>query len=331
MTSYFNPARYRSRLRNYRAFRQHLKLPLLTITLEFGLPELEDGDADILVRCSEGDVMWQKERLLNQACHHLPAECKKVVWLDCDVVFPDPDWPTRVSEALDREQVVQPFSRVYRCWPEELPAVLEGPLDPQHRVEEGSVFLHLRGLSPPACAQSGLTGRRRSSPGIAWATQRDFIAEVGFFDAMIAGSGDVAFYSGVSGDDRPMTQRARPPAVLELWQEWRSQARSRAKGRLGYLDTWVIDLWHGDHAHRGYHTRGEILIRHGFDPRTDLRLSEQGTWLWASDKPGMHRALRQYFASRREDEQSPHDPESCSSHREVSVGSSSASGPSSQA
>ena len=49
ITSYFNPMGYRRRLENYRIFREHLQVPLLTVELGYGRAlDLNHGDADIL-------------------------------------------------------------------------------------------------------------------------------------------------------------------------------------------------------------------------------------------------------------------------------------------
>ena len=65
ITSYFNPARYRRRLSNYRIFRANLGVPLVTVELSFdGQFELTEGDADILIQIPAGAMLWQKERLL---------------------------------------------------------------------------------------------------------------------------------------------------------------------------------------------------------------------------------------------------------------------------
>jgi len=45
----------------------------------------------------------------------------------------------------------------------------------------------------------------------------------------------------------------------------------------------------------------QILLDAHYDPRTDLRLNADGCWTWNSDKPELHRRLREYFAGRRED------------------------------
>lgn len=61
ITSFFNPAGYRRRIINYRKFHAALQVPLAAIELGFdNCWELEDHDADILMRITDGDIMWQK-------------------------------------------------------------------------------------------------------------------------------------------------------------------------------------------------------------------------------------------------------------------------------
>ena len=57
--------------------------------------------ADILVQIHGGDVMWQKECLLNIALQRVPKNCDKIAWLDCDIVFGSNDWAEQASHALD--------------------------------------------------------------------------------------------------------------------------------------------------------------------------------------------------------------------------------------
>src|SRR5262245_41446478 len=100
ITCYFNPLGSRRRRVNYAIFRQRLALPLVATALSFdGCGELREGDAEIVLHCDGGDVMWQKERLLNLALAALPAACEHVLWVDCDVIFQRPD----LQEAIRRK------------------------------------------------------------------------------------------------------------------------------------------------------------------------------------------------------------------------------------
>src|SRR5579859_25297 len=114
ITSYFNPARYGRRLSNFKIFREHLKVPLVVVELSYGLDfELGETDADILVRLHGSAVLWQKERLLNLALQKLPVDCRKVAWLDSDILFDSPDWGASASALLDRFSLIQAFKNVH--------------------------------------------------------------------------------------------------------------------------------------------------------------------------------------------------------------------------
>ena len=111
ITAYFNPMRFKSRRANYQVFRERLDLPLVAVELAHDFDfDLRDADADVLIRVRAGDVMWQKERLLNIALSGLPADCGRVVWIDCDVVFESGGWAGRLDQLFDRFPLVQAFS-----------------------------------------------------------------------------------------------------------------------------------------------------------------------------------------------------------------------------
>jgi hypothetical protein len=175
ITCYFNPIGYRRRLVNYKIFREHLDIPLVAVELAYGPGfELEEKDADILVQLRSEDILWQKERLLNVALQALPSTCRKVVWVDCDVVFESTDWAERTSLLLDRFMLVQPFSQLH-CMPSEW--------QPGHGRLLGSVVW----LSVPFRIASGMTvaawignwsERVGCTSGKVWAAARELGSEL---------------------------------------------------------------------------------------------------------------------------------------------------------
>ena len=73
VTAYFDPFGDRERLPAYREFRRRLRAPLVAVEIAFGDTfDLQEDDADIVVRLQGGAVLWQKERLLKQALRALP-------------------------------------------------------------------------------------------------------------------------------------------------------------------------------------------------------------------------------------------------------------------
>ena len=98
---------------NFRKFRASVAaqgLQMLCVELVFGdstfqlLDASSDApDCEIMVqrRTSEGNTLWQKERLLNIALDNLPASVTKVMWLDSDLIFLNDDWVPETAELLD--------------------------------------------------------------------------------------------------------------------------------------------------------------------------------------------------------------------------------------
>ena len=167
ITCYFNPVGYRRRLANYSLFRKALNVPLVTVELASADGfQLGPGDADILLQLRGHDIMWQKERLLNVALKAVPDTCRKIAWLDCDVMFAGEEWSERASEALDRHVLVHLFHE--RCnlprdvMPEQL---VDGD---RSRMADSVMFRTAMGTSIPedfCLADAPLI--RRSTAGLA--------------------------------------------------------------------------------------------------------------------------------------------------------------------
>ena len=95
VTTFYNPAKFRVRNENFAKFVSALKIPLLVVEhAPSGCFEARAG-ATIHVPVTGGDVLWQKERLLNVALEHLPSSCTRVAWMDCDLLIRDSGWSDR--------------------------------------------------------------------------------------------------------------------------------------------------------------------------------------------------------------------------------------------
>ena len=297
ITAYFNPMRYRRRLANYRAFRARLHAPLVAVELAYGPDfELRDGDADVLIRLRGRDVMFQKERLLNLALRAVPAGCRKIAWIDCDVLVEAADWPERLDALLDRYPLVQAFSRVHHLPPDWMPSNAATPI----LFTQPAVLALVAEDGTDALASHVASGPNSTNKGLAWAAQRELLEDHGLYDACIAGGGDSVLASALHGrfDVATRTMNGRQ---AEHFLRWGRPWHETLGGRAGVLDGDVLHLWHGDVAHRRYRERHTGLIRHHFDPNEDIALDDNGAWRWNSDKPALHQYVREYFASRRED------------------------------
>ncbi len=301
ITSYFNPAGFRSRLANYRTFRKHLAVPLVAVELSFnGSFELQPGDADVLVQLAGGDIMWQKERLLNIALRHLPPDCDAVAWLDCDVLFPDDQWSRQARDALSSFSLVHLFSeRCHLAQGATRDACGWGPVE--LRIPGVGYKLVTGQLKPDVLRVAGTLLLGGPTYGLAWAARRTLLDKHGLYDGNIVGGGDRATACAALGRlDCCVEAHRMGSREEEYYRNWGVPFFADVRNRVGYIEGRIFHLWHGDMKARHY-ARRHCLAELGFDPFTDIALGAGGCWRWATKKPALHEYLRSFFASRHED------------------------------
>ena len=300
ITCFFNPAGYRRRVQNYRWFREKLSVPLITVELSFnGQFTLGPADADILVQLTQGDIMFQKERLLNIALKRVPIDCSAIAWLDCDVVFASRDWPEQTLKALERFAIVQLFSERFDLPPDIGPQAIPEWNAPCDRPSLMAMIAS-EGLRASDFHQEHFP--RYSAWGLAWAAPRELLAKHGLYDACVLTNGDGAIFGAGFGVEESRFLRWRMnDASLRHYLEWAKPFSADVGGKIGYIEGGLFHFWHGGLAERRY---GKCLLELqelGFDPFTDIAATEEGTWRWASEKPELHAHVKEYFWSRKED------------------------------
>jgi hypothetical protein len=298
ITCYFNPARYKTKRRNFDAFMagmQKAGANVLVVESAFGDDpfELEPGENVLQLRGT--GVMWQKERLLNIAAAQLPASARKIGWFDGDIIFKEPDWLERTSKALDRYMVVQPFSHAVRLHRDNLDNG-SGILD------ESFTSMFVRDPRPARLGRYHTHGH----PGYAWAARRELFDECGLYDTCLTGSGDHLMahaFAAAMAKSPCMNHTFRgSPDYAQHFFRWAVSARDLVGGKLGVVPGRVLHLWHGDLADRRYGDREREFRMLNFNPAQDLRLDENGLWEWSEEAPDRVRAwTSNLFQQRNED------------------------------
>lgn len=318
ITSYYNPARYETRRRNYEIFRKYLNAPLLTIELsQSGKRQLSNEDADVVVDLVGEDRIWQKERLLNIALHELPAHVEHVAWIDCDVVFEDDSWPNKAQRRLARDGGLLHLFETAIHLPREASAL---NLSPTSCAEHMPILsqVSLAGMLPAlrACSETnkGSTALRADNAGnyrladrsaavgLAWAANRAALGG-GFYDRNVIGGGDsVQTFAALNQLDEYFAFRRLTPAHRADMRMWADAAKStHLFANVGTLDSKLYHLWHGAVEHRDYRGRHDILYRNDFDPRRDIRHAPNGTWAWSDPCGALADEVGAYFFTRHED------------------------------
>jgi hypothetical protein len=311
IAAYFNPMHWRRRAENFRRFRQQLRIPLVAVELGYdGRFDLTPGDADILLQFPAADVMWQKERLFNLALAALPPEVDAVACVDGDVVFHDPDVWAKTRRALDREPIVQCFSHMYYL-PADFPREV-GLIESALPACPGFGWLRSQGQSTLELCNPAWRNPNDLPPvsyGLAWAFRRELFAERGFYDAWVIGGGTRVHCFASDGLWRECADAMRfTPPMREHFQPWAEGFAAATRGRWGCVAGALSHLWHGSMGSKQFRQRYVDFSRFDFDPHADLTADEHAAWQWASDKPAMHDYVRSYFASRREDGETPAEP-----------------------
>jgi len=297
LTSFFNPGGYRARCANFLRFRQNLKIPLALVELSFdGQFEFSSRDADLYIPIDGGSRMWQKERLLNLGLDRLPPECRYVALLDGDIEFEWDSWTEEAVKELDSHRLVHLFDRVFH----------ESADDPSVSFleEPGFVSCVLDGVSLDECFSLSVVRGKGNSAGVGfgWAARIEDWRRHGLYDGCIVGGGDNAMISAAYGYFDSVIQRhGMNDRCQERYLEWAGRFHETFRDRIGSLRGQIRHFWHGTIDDRSPRARHRILVEHEFDPFTDIAPGPSGAWEWNSDKPELHRAVRDYFLSRRED------------------------------
>jgi hypothetical protein len=299
VTTYFNPAGYRSRLLNYQRFRAALdQTPCLTVECALGNRPFElPPDRDIL-RLRARDTLWHKERLLNLAVATLPPSCRYVAWVDCDVLFEPLDWAQQARALLEHHVAVQLFAEVLLLPP------------PSHPSTEPARVRSLAATiaSDPSALAAGRFDAHGHT-GYAWAARRELLAEVGLYDACVVGSADhVMAHALLDEPNAPCVSRllGKNTPHLRHFQSWASRLRQLSSrlglSGIGCVPGRIAHLWHGSLADRRYFERNLALQRLGFDPEQDLLATPEQPWQLRDPKGELAEFLRRYFAQRDEDQ-----------------------------
>jgi len=300
ITTFFNPAKYKTKLSNYHSFRDGIKkqgLSLITVELAFGEEnfELNKEDAEVLIqlKTTKENVLWQKERLLNVALEKLPSDCDKIVWLDCDIIFEDQNWVEKTAKLLEKYCVVQPFFECVKLNKNKKYSTINVNKIPfgTNEGEKRYSFAYSNSILKSYCGH----------PGFAIAIRRQILETCSFYDRMILGSADAftmkSFYTlKENSNDLPLM----PNKVKTHRQDWRNKINKLVAGSVFYTPGTVYHLWHGSFKDRNYNLRYHPLIHFNFDPEKDIKL-ENDCWAWANNKKEMHKEIAKYFTNRKED------------------------------
>lgn len=299
---YANPIGWRSRLRLYKAFEDHMvastNVRLTVVECAYGgrpfdLPGREGVN---IVRVRSKTLVWNKENLINIGVAHLPDDWKFVAWVDADVKFRRPDWALRAETALHQYDVIQPWSDAYDL----------GPNDEHMQAHKSfcSQFWLDMPVAPCGPKWWKFAGGPYDYPhsGYAWGCHRQAWEWLGgLLECGAVGAGDhhmALALVGAAEVSMPVDVNANYRKAVMQWQD---RAAHHIHGNLGFCHGTIEHGFHGRKTDRKYVDRWDILVGNDFDPTTDLKRNSYGVLELAGNKPRLAHQLDRYFRQRNED------------------------------
>lgn len=295
VTSYYNPAGFRIKKKNYLLFKKSLEkqgVPLITMEMAEGASDLENDKYTYTIQGKA--ALWQKERLLNLGIEKLPKECRYAVWLDCDVIFSDENWAAQAEKQLEKHMVIQPFEAAVRL-----------PKDHTHFQGEGeswNSFAKVFQEEPNLFLFGEFDAHGHS--GFAWGARRELFKNNKLYDFCILGSGDHMMAHAFAGDWQSYCIRRifkNNKTHLMHFQAWAKKIYGEIKANIGTCTSTLYHLWHGDAENRKYVSRNWKLSEFKFNPDKDVKIGKSGLFEWNSDKIELHKYCENYFLERKED------------------------------
>jgi hypothetical protein len=285
VTFHFNPMKFdhlRDTYRRWLPTLGPLADRLICYELVFDDDEPEIPGSTVLRGTREHNLLWQKEAIVNLALANCSPEIEYFAWLDHDLVIQKPDW---LADAIGQIDAGAAAVQVI------------GELSFLDKFDVPSAF-----RTAAIKRMKSTSNLVEGSPGGAWIADRRWMDSIGgLYAGNITGGGDQAFIDTFEAQTSGYLKRYSKALKAEVLA-YVSRARGLLAGRtVGYVDTDVFHIWHGDRSDRQYTSRDKMLVVHAFDPATDITIEPSGLLRWCSDKPELRRRLAEYFAGRRED------------------------------
>jgi hypothetical protein len=229
-------------------------------------------------RIKSDSILFHKERLCYLLEKRVPAKYTKLLFLDADVLFDNPNWYDDVSKALDVCHVIHPFETAH--W-----------LD----------LTYTKSLRQVDSMMVDWNNRRRTGMnchmGFGWAFQREWYNRVGFYQYCIIGSGDsLSTMAWFKQYPERLINDVNSKYEIPAYKEFVNNVGAPPK--ISYIKGGIYHLFHGSITNRKYYNR-HAIFKDVADVRDILKEDESG--LFEITDPEIAQKVKDYFKSRDDD------------------------------
>jgi hypothetical protein len=273
---YFNASNSKRILMNFlyvQNMMQLAQIPTFTMEVYSNKPAIYKS-----FRIKSDSVLFHKERLFYLLEKQVPAKYTKLLFLDADIVFDNPNWYDDLSKALDTYDIVHPYEKA--IW-----------LDLTYTKKINECETVVKYFSEHCTIGYGC------HVGFAWAFKRQCYNQYGFFQHCIVGSGDsLSCMAWFEQDSSLLAYQVRSKYEVPAYIEFCKSITYSPK--ISYIGGNVYHLYHGTLSGRKYVDRHSIF-KDVEDVRTILKEDESG--LFEITDPKIAQKVKDYFKSRNDD------------------------------
>ena len=292
LIAFFNPANFKRILKNALYIISVLKenrIPYYVAECTFYHAKPQIPDATLVL--NSNSYMFYKEQLLNKLEPLVPKSYKKLIFLDADILLDTPDWIDQISESLEKNDIVQPFSEA--CW-----LTPDNILIRSKKISYACAIVTKRPINTKTI--------HNYHPGFAWGMKRETFRSLGgFFPRSIIGGGDVAFilnmfpievtdelfFRGINANFGKL--------ILDSWRQYNTNFK-KVNPTLGFLPNRALHLFHGVKENRQYVTRYEDISK-AIKGAWDDEILTNADGLFEFKTPELSAVVLNYFKGRNED------------------------------
>jgi hypothetical protein len=285
--SFFNPINYNSPVYNANIVIDKL----LSSNIPFFITELLYSDQKsrlnyVTKTVYAESVIFSKENLWNITEKIVPENYTKLIFLDIDVNFTDPDWFDKASCLLDEYNIIQPMED---C--------VQYIFDRQNPISEIDMSHSKKSIAYAIKENKPFNSLLNSKfhPGYTVAINRKTFKEInGFFEHNIIGGGDTLFWSSFGCMIDTESSKYRGDIAYKYLKYKINNHKILSSKDVGYLkNNTALHLYHGSIKNRQYRTRHEYINPLNID---NFYYNKYGV-LEVKNEP----KILQYFSTRNED------------------------------
>ena len=264
-------------------------IPVFTIELLYNdqKPVIKNGTLTV----HSETLCFSKENLWNLIEEKIPKKYKKIIFLDGDIRFTDPDWFNKSSKVLDDHDVIQPMSKVLYVLPNDYEANDEDKLFADKYFDKWSVAYGLKhGKIKDQIHQCWV--------GYSVGITRDFFHKMNkFYDRCFVGQGDSIFWMGCAKElPVPEFNRIDLFACSIFSAKKHIENMRTLEPKVGFVDNNVAcHLFHGYPPLRNYKSRLALQIH-----ETNFTYNTEGV-LYLAGRKTIGNMYMDYLFSRNED------------------------------